>query len=294
MARVAITGGTGFVGVHTTKALLREGHDVRLVARGRRRGPTPEGVEVVHADVVTGRGLTEALRGCDALVHLVAVIVEKGAQTFDAVNAEGTRNAVAAADAAGIRNLVHMGAIGAGPNPRFPYLRTKWQGEQHVRAGDVPFTILRGSLVFGPGDGFFTQLTRLVRLNPVVPIVGDGRTLFQPIAVEDVARIVGLCIERGPRCEVHEIGGPEHLSYEEIVDVIRHELGVRRLTTHIPVPLMAPAAAVMERVLPRAPVTPGQLRMLEKHNITRLDAVERAFGFQPRSFAANAAYLQNY
>ncbi|HET9052498.1 MAG TPA: NAD(P)H-binding protein, partial [Candidatus Dormibacteraeota bacterium] len=181
MARVAITGGTGFVGLHTAKALLREGHDVRVIARGRRRGPSPEGVEVASGNVTTGRGLAEAMRGCDALVHLVAVIVEKGGQTFEKVNAEGTRNAVEAAGAAGVGHLVHMSAFGVGPNPRYAYLQSKWQGEQHVRAGDTPFTILRSSLMFGPGDGFFTQLTRLVRLNPVVPIVGDGRALFQPI-----------------------------------------------------------------------------------------------------------------
>jgi uncharacterized protein YbjT (DUF2867 family) len=295
VARIAITGGTGFVGIHTTKALLRAGHEVRLIARGRRRTPTPQGVQTVRADVVSGRGLVEALRGCDAVVHLVAIIVEKGGQTFDGVIADGTRNVAEAAKAAGAGHLIDMSAIGADPDPRFAYSRAKWQGEQHIKATSVPHTILRSSLMFGPGDGFFTVLTRLVRLNPVIPIVGDGRTSFQPIAVEDVARIVVECVERGPDGRIHEIGGPDHLSYEEIVDIIRRELGVHRLKVHIPVVAMLPPAWVMEKVFPhKPPVTPGQLRLLEKHNITRLDAVPAQFGFRPLAFAENAGYLQNY
>jgi uncharacterized protein YbjT (DUF2867 family) len=295
VARIAITGGTGFVGIHTTKALLRAGHQVRLIARGQRRTPRPQGVEMARADVLGGRGLAEALEGTDALIHLVAVIVEKGGQTFDAVNAEGTRRVAEAAKAAGVGHIVQMSALGASPDPRYPYLRSKWQGEEHVRASGVPWTILRSSLMFGPGDGFFTVLTRLVRLNPVVPIVGDGRTSFQPIAVEDTARILVECVERGPDRRIHDIGGPDHLSYEEIVDIIRRELGVHRLKVHLPVVAMLPAAAVMEKVFPRKPpITRGQLRLLEKHNITRLDAVPAAFGFRPLAFAANCAYLQSY
>jgi nucleoside-diphosphate-sugar epimerase len=294
VARIAITGGTGFVGIHTTKALLRAGHEVRLVARGQRRSPRPPGAESVRGDVVSGRGLVEAFTGCDTVFHLVAVIREKGSQTFDAVNAQGTKNAVDAARQARVGHFIQMSAIGADPDPRYAYHRTKWQGEQYVRAGGVPWTILRSSLVYGPGDGFFTVLTRLVRLNPVVPIVGDGRSLFQPIAVEDVARIVVKSIERGPDGRIHEIGGPDHLSYEDIVDIIKRELGVHRLKARIPVLAMLPLATVMDKVLPNPPVTPGQLRLLERHNITRLDAVPSAFGFQPLAFADNCGYLQNY
>ena len=295
MARVAITGGTGFVGIHATKALLRAGHQVRLVARGRRHTPRPQGVEFARADVLDGRGLAEALEGVDALLNLVAVIVEKGGQSFDAVNAEGTRRVAEAAKAAGVGHLIQMSALGAGPDPRYTYLLSKWQGEEYVKASGVPYTILRSSLMFGPGDGFFTVLTRLVRRNPVVPIVGDGRASFQPIAVEDTARIVVECVERGPDRRTHDIGGPDHLSYEEIVDIIRRELGVHRLKVHLPVLAMLPAAVVMEKVFPRRPpITPGQLRLLEKHNTTRLDAVASAFGFRPLAFAENCGYLQSY
>jgi uncharacterized protein YbjT (DUF2867 family) len=294
VARIAITGGTGFVGIHTSRALAAAGHDLRLLARGTRRGPRPAGAEWVRADVVGGDGLVEALRGCDAVVHLVAIIREKGRQTFTQVNAEGTANVVRAATEAGVGHIVHISAIGVDPDPRYAYLASKWEGEQAVRGGAVPFTVLRPSLVFGPGDGFFTVLAKLIRLNPVVPVVGDGRALFQPIAVSDLARIIALSIERGPSGAVHEVGGPDHLTYEQIIDIIKAETGRRRRNVHVPVGAMRPLAAVFERLLPNPPVTPGQLRLLEKENVTRVDAVATQFGFDPLPFEGNAAYLQDY
>lgn len=294
MATIAITGGTGFVGLHTGRALVRAGHDLRLLARGARRGPRPQGAQVVKADVVRGEGLVEAFTGCDAVVHLVAVIRETGKQTFDRVNATGTENVVKAAREAGVKNLVHISAIGADPNPRYAYLASKWQGEQYVIGGGVPYTILRPSLMFGPGDGFFTVLTKLVRLNPVVPVVGDGRALFQPIAIGDMARIIVDCVEKGPERRIIEVGGPDHLTYEDIIDTIKAELGAHRLKVHVPVPMMLPLAFLFDKVLKKPPVTPSQLRLLEKSNITRLDAVPAAFGFQPLRFADNCAYLQDY
>jgi NADH dehydrogenase len=295
VARIAITGGTGFVGIHTSRALAAAGHELRLLARGTRSGPRPAGAEWVRADVVSGDGLAEALRGCDAVVHLVAIIREKGRQTFTRVNAEGSANVVRAATEAQVGHLVHISAIGVEPDPRYAYLASKWEGEQAVSGGAVPFTVLRPSLVFGPGDGFFTVLARLIRLNPVVPVVGDGRALFQPIAVSDLARIITLCIERGPSGAVHEVGGPDQLTYEQIIDIIKAETGrTRRRNVHVPVAAMLPLAMVFEKVLPNPPVTPGQLRLLEKQNVTRLDAVPSQFGFEPLRFAENCEYLLDY
>ncbi len=105
---------------------------------------------------------------------------------------------VAAAKQAKVRHLVHQGALGSDPDPRYPYLLSKWAGEQAVRAGGVPYTVLRPGLIFGPGDGFFTLLTRMMRINPIVPIAGNGRTLFQPISIDDVTACIVIALERGP------------------------------------------------------------------------------------------------
>jgi uncharacterized protein YbjT (DUF2867 family) len=293
--RVAITGGTGFVGSNVARALLGSGHEVVLIARGSRRVAPREGLSVVRADVTTGTALAAAFAGCDAVVQLTAIIREKGKQTFDAVIRRGTENVVAAAASAGVGHLLYVSAIGADPDPRFPYHYAKWMAEQAVRGSGVPYTILRPSLIFGPGDGFFTTLCSLVRYSiPVIPIAGDGGSLFQPISIDDVVRCITVSLDRGPAMRVIEIGGPEQLSYEGIVDVIHDAIGAgMRIKVHVPVAALLPAAAVMDKVLPNPPVTPAQLRMLARHNITRIDAVPSAFGFAPTSFSANAGYLND-
>lgn len=294
MARIAIVGGTGFVGLHTSRALVAAGHEVRLVARGQRRGPQVPGTQLVRADVVTGQGLEEALRGSDVVLHLAAVIRERGQQTFDKVNRQGAENVAAAVRAAGVGHVIHQSALGADPDPAYAYLCSKWQGEQAMRASGVPCDVLRPSLLFGIGDGFFTQLVKLIRWNPVVPVPGDGRAMFQPLAIGDLARIVVQCVETGPRGLVAEIGGPDWLSLEEIINIIKAEMGTRRPNVHVPIPAILPAAILFDALLPNPPVTPSQLKLLAKNNLARPDSVQRSFGFEPQSFAANAGYLRDY
>ena len=292
--RVAVTGGTGFVGLHTVRALKDAGHEVVVVARGTVRQPKGERVTFVRADVTDAPKLAEVFTGCDAVVHLVAVIREKGRQTFDRVNRESTVRVAEAVKEARVGHLVYQSALGADPDPRFPYLVSKWSAEQAVRESGVPYTMLRPGLIFGPGDGFFTLLTRMMRIEPVIPIAGNGRTLFQPIAVQDVTRCIVLAIERGPSGRVHEIGGPDQMTYDEIILTIKAELGLHRKLAHVPVPMMMPLAFMMEKVLPNPPVTRDQLRMLSRNNITRVDSVRVAFGFDAMSFADNCDYLRDY
>jgi len=292
--RVAVTGGTGFVGMHTVRALAKAGHDVVAIARGTRARLLPKSVKFVRADVTDSANLAESFAGCDAVINLVAIIREHGSATFDLVNRVGTEHVAEAARTAGVPHLIHQSANGADPNPAFPYLQTKWAGEEAVVGSGVPFTVLRPSLIFGPGDGFFTLLARVIRLTPVTVIAGDGSTLFQPISIDDVAQCVLVALQRGPSHRVHTIGGPEHLSYNDIVGIIKAAIGAHRFTVHAPVPAMVPLAFLMQTVLPNPPLTLDQLRMLPVNNITRLDSVSAAFGFEPESFGDNADYLQDY
>lgn len=296
--RVAVTGGTGFVGTHLVRALAEQGHDVVIVARGTRRVPRSERVSFVKADLTADDGLATAFTGCDAVVHLVAIPREKGRQTFDKVNRVASERVAAAALQASVPHLLHQSALGIDPDPRYPYLASKWAGEQATRGSGVPFTVLRPSVIFGPGDGFFTVLVRLVRLSLLtglmVPVAGDGRALFQPIAIDDVVRCMLMALERGPSGAVHEIGGPEHLTYDEIVLTVTNAVGAHRRLLHVPVRMMLPQVFLMEHLMRNPMVTVGQLRLLEKNNITLLNAVPKTFGFQPVRLADNADYLQDY
>lgn len=292
--RVAVTGGTGFVGTHVVRALVESGHDVVAIARGTRRPKVRDNVTFVRADVAEGTGLVDAFAGCDAVIHLTAIIREKGRQTFERVNRQGSERVAAAAREAGVSHLIHQSANGADPDPAYPYLETKWAGEQAAIGSGVPYTVLRPSLIFGPGDGFFTLIAKLIRLNPVIPIAGDGSALFQPIAIDDVVHCMLSALERGPGNAVHPIGGPEHLTYDDIVLTVKRAIGAHRFAVHIPVPMMMPLAFMMQAVLPNPPVTVDQLRMLNKNNIMRLDSVPSVFGFEPIRFADGADYLQDY
>ena len=290
---ILVSGGTGFIGRHVVARLAASGEPVRVAARGSRTADLPPGVEQIKADVTSGEGLAAAMVGVDRAAHLVGVIVERGGQGFDAVIHGGTGNIVHEAEKAGVKKLVYVSAIGAAPDPKFPYWHAKWQAEQVIAQSKLNYTILRPSLVFGPEDDFFNRLARLIRRAPLTPIAGNGRSRFQPIWVEDVVSCVVACLgEETHDREVVEIGGPEQYTYDELIDLIGNELGKRRPKVHMPLWLMRPAARVMQSFLSSPPVTTDQLAMLSKDNTTALDAVPRAFGFAPRSLRQGLSHLR--
>ncbi|HUY96830.1 MAG TPA: NAD-dependent epimerase/dehydratase family protein [Verrucomicrobiae bacterium] len=298
--RIAVTGGTGFVGSHLVPTLLRAGHEIRVVGRGVRRGALPDDLRPTFGDVLSGEGLAAAFQGAEVVIHLVAVIRERGRQTFTAVNAEGTRQVVEAARAAGVTRLVHLSAIGADPDPTYAYLASKWQGEEWVRTSGLDFVIVRSSVIGGRGDGFFTQLARAVRLpQPVIVIPGDGTALFQPIAADDVVRCLAATVSGSGRISgVVEIGGPEHLSLETLIRRVAAVaeadwlLASPKRFVHVPVELLRPMARLTDRCLPNPLVTASQLDLLARPNITRLDAVASAFGFLPSPLAVQIEHLR--
>ncbi|MGH7639392.1 MAG: complex I NDUFA9 subunit family protein [Candidatus Dormibacteria bacterium] len=297
--RIAVVGGTGFVGSHVIPELLAHGHELRVVGRGARSTTLPPGLDPTQADVVSGRGLERALEGSEALVNLVAVIRERGLQTFQAVNADGTANVVRAATEVGVSRFVQFSAIGADPDPQFPYLCSKWQGEQAVMASSMSWVILRSSTIFGKGKGFFTQLAKAIALPaPFLIIPGDGTTVFQPIAGEDVARCVRMAVEEPQRArQTYEIGGPKHVSLEQITEEVarvtdKEWFGIsKRKPLHLDPRMLRPGAVLMDKLLSDPLVTPQQLDMLGKANVTRVDAVRVDFGFEPRPMHGNLDYL---
>ncbi|HJR18779.1 MAG TPA: complex I NDUFA9 subunit family protein [Actinomycetota bacterium] len=276
--KVLVTGGTGFVGRHLIPRLQSEGFDVRSLAR--RPGDMPAGVESVAGSITDRDDVRRAVEGVDAVVHLVAIIVERGTQTFEAVNHGGTRTLVEAMQAEGVRRLVHQSALGAGPDERYPYLRTKWLGEEAIRASSLDWTILRPSVVHGPGAGFFRPIMWSLRWAPVYPMPAGGRTRFQPIAIDDLA----TCFVRALRGEqvgaTLDLGGPEIMTFSDIVRTVMEVLGKRRKLVSVPVWAARPFAAVQG--LRKEPlVTNQQLDMVVLDNTCALDSVERTFGFRP-------------
>ncbi|MGI8998975.1 MAG: complex I NDUFA9 subunit family protein [Candidatus Limnocylindria bacterium] len=285
---VAVVGATGFVGSHLVPHLAAAGHRVIAISRhGRRLTGWGEAVEPRAADV-TESGLEEALAGADAVVHLVAVPRETGGLRFVDINVRGTQRVVQAAENAGIKRFVHLSALGVADDPKLSYLYSKWLGERVVRESALDWVVLRPSLLFGKGDGFFNLIKTTLRWwSPgIVAVPGTGDARFQPLSVEDLAIGIEMSLTDADRASsVYELGGPEHLTYNRIVDEVMRATHMKRLKLGMPIPLISALTVVTDRVLPIFPVSHDQISSLQRPNYTDPDAFERIFGVKPRKLA---------
>lgn len=297
MSTILVAGGSGYVGSVVVPRLVEAGHTVRVLTRGTRRTELPAAAQSVLGDIAAGEGLDAAIQGCDVVVSLVAIIVERGSQTFARVNAQGSANlAAAAAKAGSVQQYIHVSALGVRPDPRFGYLSSKWAGEQAVTQSGLNYTIIRPSIIFGPGKGehFISILADLLG-SPVVPVPGSGRTLFQPVSVEDLAECLVKCVGNAQTSRrIYEIGGPEQFSYNQVLTQVGAALGKAPIKLHIPLLLMKPMVALMERILPRPPVTSDQLRALAIDNVTNNNALPDVFSITPRSLPGGLGYLTTH
>ena len=283
--KIAVVGATGFVGSHLVPHLADSGHEIIAISRdGRRLSAWGARVEARAADVTTD-DLDGALSGADAVVHLAAIPRESGGRTFAAVNVRGTQRVVEAAERIGVKRLVHLSVLGVADDPKLAYLHSKWRGEEAVRSSGLDWVVLRPSLMFGTGDGFFNLVKTTLRWwSPgIVIIPGRGDARFQPLSVDDLAIAVERCVNDADRARsVYEIGGPEWMSYGQIVDAVMAATRMRRLKLGMPIPLISALTAVTDRILPVFPVSHDQISSLKRPNFTDLDAFERAFGVKPR------------
>lgn len=290
---ILITGGTGFVGSNLRVAL--RDRPIRLLVRDAARSThlrRPD-VEIVEGDITRPDTLAGALADCSAVIHLVGIIEEAGS-SFDTVIRQGTVNMLAATRTAGIRRFVHMSALGAREDPTLPYMTAKWHAEAAVRESGLDWTILRPSVIFGPGDGFINPLAGLVRA-PITPVAGNGRARFMPIAVEEVAEIfAGVVGDRTSFGQTYELGGGAEYTLAGMLDAISSELDKRHPRINVPVPLIM-LAVRLSSPLPKAlrpPVTIDQLKMLKIDNVTGDNAAPRLLGRAPKALADGLGYLQ--
>lgn len=277
--RIFITGGTGFVGTAIQKALKE--HPLTLLVRKGDSGPRNPHAVYVTGDVTDPASLRGKMDGCSTMIHLVAIIEEHGDATFDQVIRQGTENVVAEAKRAGVRHFILMSALGARNDPSYPYFIAKYRAEKAVEQSGIPWTIFRPSIIFGPDDGFINQLADLVRGAPVVPIAGDGQSLFQPVSAQEVAQSFAWAVDHPESIgQTYELGGPDILTYDEIIQTIQTQLGTSKRTLHLPTALVR-AVITLSAPLPkklRPPVTRDQLQMLDIDNCTDRSATPELAG----------------
>jgi NADH dehydrogenase len=276
--KVLVTGGTGFVGPKVVHALRAHGHEVRALVRAPERAGhlASLGAELATGDVTDAASLRAAVDGCSHVVHLVAII--KGSRAdFARVMTQGTRDLVAAAQAAGVERFVLMSALGTSEESKdvVPYFGAKWTMEQEVARSGLAYTTFRPSFVFGRG-GALPTFVKQVRYSPVVTVIGTGRQRIQPIWVEDVAEYFARAVTLPEAVSrTFEIGGPDVVTWDELYRTIAQVLGKRRTLAHVPTAL-ARAGASATQWLPGAPLTTDQIAMIEAGDnaVSSSDAVD--------------------
>jgi uncharacterized protein YbjT (DUF2867 family) len=199
--------------------------------------------------------------------------------------------AVRASDS--VKHIVHVSALGAVNNPRYKYFHSKWKGEQEINKSGVSATILRPSIIFGDGDEFSSVMGSVIKMSPILPVIGHGRNRFQPIMVDDMAKCVVAALGRGNLAgRTIELGGPEQLSYNEILDLICTTMGKRRLKVHMPFWIIWINAFFLEVLFNRPPITRDLIRLLITRNVTELGTAQDTLGISPGLVAQKLDYLQ--
>ncbi|HEY9019956.1 MAG: complex I NDUFA9 subunit family protein [Paracoccaceae bacterium] len=275
---VTIYGGSGFVGRYIARRLAQEGWRVRVAVRRPNEAMhvkpygTPGQVEPVLCNIRDDASVRAVMQGADAVVNCVGILSETGKNRFDAVQAEGPARVARIAAEMGIARMVQISAIGADPESKSDYARTKALGEQAVLEHMPQAVILRPSIVFGAEDQFFNRFARMAQLGPILPVVG-AETRFQPVYVDDVARAALLAVQGKAAPGIYELGGPDVSTFRALMGQMLDVIQRRRMIVNIPFPvarMMAFGFDMLNKVtlgLVPAQITRDQVRNLAQDNV---------------------------
>lgn len=275
---VTVFGGSGFLGRSIVVRLAAHGFTVRIAVRHpekagalERRDRAGE-VQSVSADVRDEASVASAVAGAQAVVNAVGLYLERGAETFEAVHVRGAEQVARQASRAGAGQLVHISGIGADPGSPSAYVRARAKGERVVASAFDGATILRPSVLFGPGDSFFNSLAGIARRSPLLPLFGSGDTRLQPVYVDDVAEAAARALATpAARGRAYELGGPGTFTYRELVELLLHEMALERHLLPLPFAIWD-LVATLSAVVPHPPVTRDQLALIRQDNIVSPDA----------------------
>lgn len=302
---VTVFGGTGFIGTQVVRALARRGWRVRVACRRPQRGYDlqPFGdvgqIQLKRADVTSRDQVEAAAAGADVVINLVGILYATPGRGFEAVHVEGARTVAEAARAAGVKRLVQMSAIGADPDSPSKYARTKAEGEAAAHGAFPGATIVRPSIVFGPGDGFFNRFAQMAAFTPALPLFGGGETRFQPVYVGDLAQAFARIVaDPATAGHIYELGGPQAYSFKQLMQIVCRETHRPRML--VPLPHLAASAIGMAGDIQSLVMTPvltsDQALLLRRDNVCSGDLPGlEALGVEPTSVEAIVpTYLWRY
>ncbi len=296
--KVFITGGTGFVGSHVVRGVLDAGHEVQLLTRSGAERKLPEevrkhpGFSVYDGNVLNPATLTQAGKDCEAVIHLIGIIVEDpdDGVTFDRLHVDATRNVIDIARRIGAKRFLHMSALGTREQADANYHRSKYRAESLVKECGIPYVIFRPSLIFGKGDDFIHMQQAFIHSAWPVVIPGNGENLFQPVAIETVVEgFVKALTDDKALNKIFEVGGPSRVSFNQLVDMIAKAKGVAgHIKIHLPIWIMKQVAGVMHGIWAGFPVSPDQITMLQEDNICDSRAFYTNLNLSARDFTVEA------
>ena len=271
---ITLLGGSGFLAKYCISELLKDGHKVIVVCRNpylagdlRMMGPLDQ-LDICGGNIVSKESIEPFIRDSDIVINLVGILFESsGKQTFENCHTLGPKNIAELSKKYDVQRLIHFSSIGANVDSESKYQQSKGLGEKYVTEIFPNSTIIRPSIVFGPGDGFFSVQSRLVKMLPVIPLFGGGNNRFQCVYVKDLALGLSKIIEsKESRGQIFEFGGPDILSMKEIYKLIMNALDVKRLLFSMPLSLAAVMGTVMQ-YLPSPIITYDQVKLLRQDNI---------------------------
>ncbi len=267
--------------------LARRGIGGRCLLHSLKKAPRCSGFETVPGsleDIPEG-----SMDGVDMVVHLVGIVAEEGASTFESVHVRGTANLVNEALKAGVKRFFYQSSLGASINSPSMYQKSKARAEEAVMESGMHYTIFRPSLILGRGDGFSKQIVDSINSYPVMAVPGTGEAKFQPLTISDWVKCFLVMLEDGRYLDrVCEIGGPERFTFNELIMMYMQAMGVKKRLIHVPTGIVKTGISLLK--LARAagykkfpPVSRDQITLLETDNITDTDSIKKGFGFEPEN-----------
>ncbi len=273
---VTVFGGSGFVGTQAVRYLAKAGWRVRVAVRNpnlaykmRLLGDVGQ-IDVVQANVRNMPSIERALDGATASLNLVGILRDSGRQGFQAIHVMGSKNVAEAAWGMGVKRVVQVSAIGADANSPSKDLRTTAEGEAAVREIYQDAVIVRPSIVFGTGDGFFNRFAKMAAISPALPLIGGGETRFQPVFVGDLGQALAQAVTRDAAAgQTYELGGPATYTFKTLMEMLLAETGQQRLLVPIPFPAASALGKLFELTagLVPPPVTADQVEALRVDNV---------------------------
>lgn len=269
---------------------------MRVLLRPSPQSPRlPKGVpvEVSVVSLNDERGVRAALRGVNHVYHLASSTSQGQRGSLLTTDIEGTRTLAQSAKDAGVERLIFLSHIGADRASAFPIQKSKGIAEEHIRRSGVPYTIIRSSVIFGPEDNFTNSLARLLRTAPFLfPIPSDGRTLLQPLWVEDLVTCLIWALENPDMAnQSYEIGGGEYFTLRQVIETIMNITHRRRILLPLPPPYMRALFVMLDSFMPSFNLSTYWLDYVAVNRTCPVENLPRAFGLMPARFAYRLDYL---